>query len=104
MYEPSELERLHFTDADVEIKSTDMPERFQLRRIPVIPAEGGELDEEAEWIFKMVEQLIVLGRRTQCCFSVTWNLEQKENQCKEWGYLFVKAHVPRSTSGKTWLN
>ena len=29
-----------------------MPERFQLRSIPVCPTEEGELDEEAEWIYK----------------------------------------------------
>ncbi|KAK2185910.1 hypothetical protein NP493_217g02051 [Ridgeia piscesae] len=30
----------------------DMPERFKLRRIPVCPPEEGELDEEAEWVYK----------------------------------------------------
>lgn len=30
----------------------DIPERFQLRTIPVRPATEGELDEEAEWIYK----------------------------------------------------
>ena len=30
-----------------------MPERFQLRRIPVCPTEEGELDEESQWIYKM---------------------------------------------------
>ena len=55
MFEPSELERLHFTDADAEIRTADMPERFQLRRIPVQPTEDGELEEEAEWIYKYVK-------------------------------------------------
>ena len=52
MFEPSELERGHFTDQDQEIRVADMPERFQLRRIPVCPTEDGELEEEASWIFK----------------------------------------------------
>lgn len=52
MYEPSELERGHFTDKDNEIRATDIPERFQLRNIPITAAEDGELDEEAEWIYK----------------------------------------------------
>ena len=30
VYEPSELERKHFTDQDNEIRTTDMPERFQV--------------------------------------------------------------------------
>lgn len=51
VFEPSELERGHFTDLDQEIRSSDMPERFQLRGIPVCPTEEGELDEESEWIF-----------------------------------------------------
>uniref|UniRef100_A0A671S590 Transcription elongation factor SPT6-like n=1 Tax=Sinocyclocheilus anshuiensis TaxID=1608454 RepID=A0A671S590_9TELE len=38
IYEPSELESSHMTDQDNEIRSTDMPERFQLRAIPVKPA------------------------------------------------------------------
>lgn len=29
-YEPSELERGHFTEKDAEIRVTDMPERFQV--------------------------------------------------------------------------
>lgn len=54
IYEPSELKRGHFTDMDNEIRNTDIPERMQLRTIPVTPvAEGSdELDLEAEWIYK----------------------------------------------------
>uniref|UniRef100_A0A8C7N0I6 Transcription elongation factor SPT6 n=1 Tax=Oncorhynchus kisutch TaxID=8019 RepID=A0A8C7N0I6_ONCKI len=52
LYEPSELESSHMTDQDNEIRSTDMPERFQLRSIPVKPAEDDELEEEAEWIYR----------------------------------------------------
>ncbi|CAB4044897.1 transcription elongation factor SPT6, partial [Paramuricea clavata] len=29
VYEPSELEKIHLTDRDNEIRITDMPERFQ---------------------------------------------------------------------------
>ncbi|KAL3856432.1 hypothetical protein ACJMK2_011193 [Sinanodonta woodiana] len=52
VFEPSELERGFFTDVDNEIRNADMPERFQLRQIPVKETEEGELEEEAEWIFK----------------------------------------------------
>lgn len=52
VYEPSELERGHFTDLDNEIRTVDIPERFQLRQIRVTATEEGELDEEAEWIYK----------------------------------------------------
>ena len=52
VFEPSELERGHFTDVDQDIRATDMPERFQLRSIPVCMADDGELDEEADWMFR----------------------------------------------------
>ncbi|NWR80929.1 SPT6H factor, partial [Centropus unirufus] len=52
MYEPSELESSHLTDQDNEIRMTDMPERFQLRSIPVKNAEDDELEEEADWIYR----------------------------------------------------
>ena len=51
-FEPSEIERGFFTDQDNEIRVTDMPERFQLRQVPVKPTEEGEIEEESEWIYK----------------------------------------------------
>uniref|UniRef100_A0A3Q1FJV9 Transcription elongation factor SPT6 n=1 Tax=Acanthochromis polyacanthus TaxID=80966 RepID=A0A3Q1FJV9_9TELE len=78
LYEPSELESSHMTDQDNEIRSTDMPERFQLRSIPVKPAEDDELEEEAEWIFRhgfstltisMQESTDYLDRGTTTNFS-----------------------------------
>ncbi|XP_055642141.1 transcription elongation factor SPT6 isoform X2 [Toxorhynchites rutilus septentrionalis] len=54
IFEPSELKRGHFTDLDNEIRKTDIPERMQLRDVPITPvAEGSnELEEEAEWIYQ----------------------------------------------------
>ncbi|KAH8341802.1 hypothetical protein KR074_006796 [Drosophila pseudoananassae] len=54
IYEPSELKRGHFTDLDNEIRKTDIPERMQLRQVPVTPVPEGshELDEEADWIYR----------------------------------------------------
>ncbi|KAH8236737.1 hypothetical protein KR026_009703 [Drosophila bipectinata] len=54
IYEPSELRRGFFTDLDNEIRMTDIPERMQLREVPVTPVPEGslELDEEAEWIYR----------------------------------------------------
>lgn len=52
LYEPSELERNHLTEKDNEIRNIDLPERFQLRSIPVTEANDDELKEEAEWIWK----------------------------------------------------
>ncbi|XP_051786507.1 transcription elongation factor SPT6 [Erpetoichthys calabaricus] len=52
IYEPSELESSHLTDQDNEIRANDIPERFQLRSIPVHSAEEEELEEEAEWIYR----------------------------------------------------
>ncbi|KAK0178826.1 hypothetical protein PV327_007674 [Microctonus hyperodae] len=54
IYEPSELKRGHFTDMDNEIRNTDIPERMQLRSMPITPVPEGsdELDHEAEWIYQ----------------------------------------------------
>ncbi|XP_063703465.1 transcription elongation factor SPT6-like [Culicoides brevitarsis] len=54
IYEPSELKRGHFTDLDNEIRKTDIPERMQLREVPItaVPEGSNELDEEADWIYK----------------------------------------------------
>lgn len=52
VFEPSELERSHFTDFDNEVRAADIPERFQLRGIPVTDAEDEEIEEESQWIYK----------------------------------------------------
>jgi len=52
VFEPSELDLGHFTDADNLIRNTDLPERFQLRRVAVKSATDAELEEEAKWIYK----------------------------------------------------
>ena len=54
LYEPSELKRGHLTDVDNDIRKRDIPERMQLREVPVTPIPEGsnELQEEAEWIYK----------------------------------------------------
>lgn len=51
-YEPDALSRAYMTEQDNIIRNMDMPERFQLRQIPVTKAEEPELEEEAEWIYK----------------------------------------------------
>lgn len=58
IYEPSELKRGHFTDMDNIIRKTDIPERMQLRDIPIplVPEGSTELDDESEWIFKQAFQ------------------------------------------------
>lgn len=54
IYEPSELKRGHFTDMDNIIRKTDIPERMQLRDVPIqsVPEGSSELDDEAEWIYR----------------------------------------------------
>ncbi|XP_065201238.1 transcription elongation factor SPT6 [Planococcus citri] len=54
IYEPSELKRGHFTDLDNQIRNNDIPERMQLRDIPVTPVadDSNELEEEANWIYR----------------------------------------------------
>jgi len=46
------LKRAFLTEQDNVIRNTDMPERFQLRAVPVKETEEGELEEESEWIYK----------------------------------------------------
>lgn len=52
VYEPAELERSHMTNFDLQVRTKDEPERFQLRAVPVTSAEDEELEHESEWIFK----------------------------------------------------
>lgn len=54
IYEPCELKRGHFTDLDNEVRTTDIPERIQLRSVPMTPVPEGsdELDLEAKWIYE----------------------------------------------------
>ncbi|XP_046863856.1 transcription elongation factor SPT6-like [Xenia sp. Carnegie-2017] len=52
VYEPSELKKIHLTDRDNEIRINDIPERHQLREVPMKAAEDKELTDEAEWIYR----------------------------------------------------
>lgn len=54
VFEPIELKKGFFTDIDNEIRATDIPERMQIREVPITPApdDSTELDEEADWIYK----------------------------------------------------
>jgi transcription elongation factor SPT6 len=57
-WEPAELERGHWTIKDCKVRTTDIPERLQLRAVPVTgtnPVDGEEDEEifdEAEWIYR----------------------------------------------------
>ncbi|XP_008554918.1 transcription elongation factor SPT6 [Microplitis demolitor] len=66
IYEPSELKRLHFTDKDEEIRCKDIPERMQLRSIPVTPVSNDsfELDQEALWIYQQAFCRSTILRKT----------------------------------------
>merc|ERR1712013_821390 len=54
IFDPNDLALGHYTDQDHEIRITDIPERMQLRAVPVtaVPEDSDELDREAEWIYK----------------------------------------------------
>merc|ERR1719206_568490 len=54
IFDPHDLAMGHYTDQDHEIRNTDVPERMQLRQVPVtaVPEDSDELDREAEWIYK----------------------------------------------------
>lgn len=63
VYEPSELEKSHLTDRDNEIKLRDIPERFQLRSVPVKLVTELELDDEAEWIYKQAFMQVPISQQ-----------------------------------------
>ncbi|THD22694.1 putative suppressor of ty, partial [Fasciola hepatica] len=59
-FDPSDLERAYYSLADDRIRKTDIPERFQLRQVPVhrvdpsspnYAQEQQELTDEAAWIY-----------------------------------------------------
>ena len=54
IFDPHDLAMGHYTDQDHEIRNTDIPERMQVRQVPVtaVPEDSDELDREAEWIYK----------------------------------------------------
>ncbi|KAH9503856.1 hypothetical protein Btru_064005 [Bulinus truncatus] len=63
VFEPSELERGHFTDAYNAIRLADFPDGFQLRRIPVKEADDAELEEEADWIYKQAFATLCISQQ-----------------------------------------
>src|SRR5262249_36597027 len=64
VFEPSELKERMLTDEDNEIRSTDIPERFQLSRKPYahIVITDEEYAEEGNWI---ATQLVAQKRSVQ---------------------------------------
>ncbi|CAH8839646.1 unnamed protein product [Trichobilharzia szidati] len=61
LFDPSDLERAYYSQADERIRKTDIPERFQLRQVPVKCIDScsatyaedlQELSNEAEWIYR----------------------------------------------------
>ncbi|KAF8563474.1 hypothetical protein P879_06561 [Paragonimus westermani] len=61
LFDPSDLERAYFSQADERIRKTDIPERFQLRRFPVQAIDPSsptyaqdlqDITDEADWIYR----------------------------------------------------
>ncbi|CAH8528420.1 unnamed protein product [Dicrocoelium dendriticum] len=61
LFDPSDLERAYYSQADERIRKTDIPERFQLRQVPIQVIDPGsptynqdlqELSDEANWIYR----------------------------------------------------
>ncbi|KAF7990730.1 hypothetical protein HCN44_000535 [Aphidius gifuensis] len=54
VYDPCELHEGYFTDIDQTIRCTDIPERMQLRSVPITPVDkySNELDLESKWIYQ----------------------------------------------------
>ena len=67
MFDPAALAHEFLTKEDLQIKSVDMPERFQLRIPDRALPDGRELTLEAQWIFKQcfVEKRGAIGTGEQ---------------------------------------
>merc|ERR1719347_643129 len=76
IFDPHELTMGHYTETDHEIRNTDVPERMQLRQVPVtaVPDESDELDREAEWIYKHGFTTVTL----------TQQVDFLKKDCDEW--------------------
>lgn len=72
-YEPEALSRAFMTEQDNIIRNTDMPERFQLRQVPVKETEEGELEEEAEWIYKQAFNNPPCSKQVQAVLKISVN-------------------------------
>ena len=86
VYEPSELEKSHLTDRDNEIKLRDIPERFQLRSVPVKLVTELELDDEAEWIYKQAFMQVPISQQNlPVCFIASFcngcHINVKKGKC-----------------------
>ena len=71
VYEPSELERGHFTDNDEQLRKNDVPERMQLRNVPIsaVEEDSNELDLESEWIYKHAFSKASISKQVNTAFD-----------------------------------
>lgn len=74
LYEPSELERSHLTEMDNEIRNNDLPERYQLRAVPVTGAEQSEVQEESEWIYHNLYEMPTISKQDKSSSSMRYPL------------------------------
>lgn len=56
MYEPADIDDLYLRDEDVRIRTTDIPERLQIRYDKRKFPSNKELVEETKWIFEKLRQ------------------------------------------------
>lgn len=74
LYEPSELERSHLTEVDNEIRNNDLPERFQLRAVPVTCCNDSEIREESEWIYYNLYETPSISKQDTNSSSMRYSL------------------------------
>ena len=60
MMDPDTLERSFYTDVDSEIRTTDLPERFQLRSIPIKYVVN--IKQNSYKLFKIYINCVFFGR------------------------------------------
>lgn len=55
----------------MQVRNTDIPERMQLREVPItaVPEGSDELEEEAEWIYKQVFCKATTSKQARKFFS-----------------------------------
>lgn len=66
IYDPHEIEEKHLTTKDEEIRVLDIPERYQLRKVPITGAEDFELEQEAKWIYQHIFDDDTISQQDYC--------------------------------------
>ncbi|KAH7639804.1 transcription elongation factor spt6-like protein [Dermatophagoides farinae] len=63
IYEPIEIEHNYLAKSDNKIRTTNIPERFQTRSIPVTKAKANEIRKESQWIYRNLYEIPTITKQ-----------------------------------------